>query len=500
MNGRLIILFLLFTTFGPNVSAQEFFFIKYTISDGLVNNAVRKIYQDSKGFLWICTWEGLSKYDGHKFTNFSTANGLSHSMVNDIIEVTPGEFYIANNNGTVDVIKNDKVRLKSVVKDIVFNQFYINRQGKILTIADIKGIYELRNNKFYRQLQSASKSFFDLVELDSVLLLGGHPEPVTVYTKNYKLVSQLASSTMIVWALHQDQHKRIWVCTSEGIKLLKTDDGFKNLSLHLPAHPFNIPALTQTETRCIFEEQDGTIWFGTVNGLLKVSPDGDVQKLTVKDGLPSDQINSIFQDSEDNLLIGTSSGLAKAVRKFQVKINQLTKLNTSTVLYYAYPVNDSLFFLTTSNGVYKYTTREMKFSLWLPRSNYEVIPAIVPDSDPLLLIGQRKSFTYNVREKKWISSPMPLSNEDIGCAVRDKYDQFFLGTMHGLLLYRNNTITKIKEFPTRVNNLVIDKSGYLWIGTWYSGLYKVKFDDQGKIIENRNLTWALGDSSIRTLF
>jgi ligand-binding sensor domain-containing protein len=87
-----------------SISGQQPIFKTYTVSDGLVNNSVRRIFQDSKGFLWIATWEGLSKYDGNRFTNFTEGNGLSHSMVNDIYESAYGKLYLAENNGTVDVL------------------------------------------------------------------------------------------------------------------------------------------------------------------------------------------------------------------------------------------------------------------------------------------------------------------------------------------------------------------------------------------------------------
>src|ERR1700746_2998661 len=80
-------------------SAQQFIFKTYSVADGLVANPVRRVYQDSKGFIWIATWEGLSRYDGNKFTNYTIANGLSHNLVNDICESDDGKLYVAENNG-----------------------------------------------------------------------------------------------------------------------------------------------------------------------------------------------------------------------------------------------------------------------------------------------------------------------------------------------------------------------------------------------------------------
>ena len=48
----------------------------YTVADGLLRDIVYRIRQDSRGFLWFCTAEGISRFDGYGFTNFTTDDGL----------------------------------------------------------------------------------------------------------------------------------------------------------------------------------------------------------------------------------------------------------------------------------------------------------------------------------------------------------------------------------------------------------------------------------------
>ncbi len=52
------------------VSAQNFNIQTYTTRDGLSHNDVRGVAIDSSGFMWIATWDGLSRYDGHTFKNY----------------------------------------------------------------------------------------------------------------------------------------------------------------------------------------------------------------------------------------------------------------------------------------------------------------------------------------------------------------------------------------------------------------------------------------------
>ncbi len=103
--------------------AQQQIFKNYTVNDGLISNTVRRVFQDSKGFLWIGTLEGLSKYDGYTFTNYTTANGLSHNMVNDFYETKDGQLYVALNNGSIDKIVDDKIIPKAVSSSVVINRF-----------------------------------------------------------------------------------------------------------------------------------------------------------------------------------------------------------------------------------------------------------------------------------------------------------------------------------------------------------------------------------------
>ncbi|HSK13607.1 MAG TPA: two-component regulator propeller domain-containing protein, partial [Phnomibacter sp.] len=56
---------------GLSLPAQQLHFTKYSVNDGLVSNDIRNVYQDKTGFLWIGTMDGLSIYDGYRFTNFN---------------------------------------------------------------------------------------------------------------------------------------------------------------------------------------------------------------------------------------------------------------------------------------------------------------------------------------------------------------------------------------------------------------------------------------------
>src|SRR5436853_3416257 len=86
----------------PSLARAERLPLKpYTVADGLPNNVINKIVRDSRGFLWFCTSEGLSRFDGYSFTNYGTDQGLPHTAVNDILETRAGDYWLATNGGLV---------------------------------------------------------------------------------------------------------------------------------------------------------------------------------------------------------------------------------------------------------------------------------------------------------------------------------------------------------------------------------------------------------------
>src|SRR5262245_53065188 len=73
----------------------------YTTIDGLAYNTINKIVRDSRGFLWFCTADGLSRFDGYTFTNYGTDQGLPHREVRDLLETREGDYWLATRAGLV---------------------------------------------------------------------------------------------------------------------------------------------------------------------------------------------------------------------------------------------------------------------------------------------------------------------------------------------------------------------------------------------------------------
>src|SRR4029077_14904942 len=73
----------------------------YTVENGLAHNRIKHIMQDSRGFLWFCTADGLSRFDGNVFTNYQADDGLFAPSINDLVEARDGTYWVAPNSDGV---------------------------------------------------------------------------------------------------------------------------------------------------------------------------------------------------------------------------------------------------------------------------------------------------------------------------------------------------------------------------------------------------------------
>src|SRR5215204_1113980 len=71
----------------------------YTVVDGLSRDTINCIVQDSRGFIWFCTAEGLSRFDGYEFKNYPKEYGLPDRFVHDFLETRTGKIWIGTEDG-----------------------------------------------------------------------------------------------------------------------------------------------------------------------------------------------------------------------------------------------------------------------------------------------------------------------------------------------------------------------------------------------------------------
>ena len=96
-NWKLLVLIIF--AFGSNLNAQNFPFREYGVQDGLAQSQAAVIYQDSRGFLWIPTRNGLSRFDGLEFVNYFRKDGLPANFVSSVFEDNNGKIWTLTSEG-----------------------------------------------------------------------------------------------------------------------------------------------------------------------------------------------------------------------------------------------------------------------------------------------------------------------------------------------------------------------------------------------------------------
>ena len=279
--------------FFASISKAERLPVKtYTAADGLLRDIVYRVRQDSRGFLWFCTQEGVSRFDGYGFTNFTADDGLPHRQANDFLETSKGVYLVATGAGIARLNPHGlrgsgenplfTVYLPDNPKAKRFNILYEDGDGQIWA-GSSDGLYKLN--------ESGGE-----FELEFVLLGESLVERVGVYVER----------------IIKDRRGALWVGTQEsGLFRLQADGKIERFT--------TANGLPNNSVISLLEDRDGRIWAGmrepATGGLclLKSEADADgsiVERLyTKKDGLPTNWIPDLYQASDGKFWVATIRGL-----------------------------------------------------------------------------------------------------------------------------------------------------------------------------------------------
>lgn len=495
-----VLIFVLFTV-SLFTSAQQLTFKSYAVQDGLVANPVRKIFQDSNGFIWIITWEGISKYDGHQFTNFNKATGLSFNLVNDIYETKDEKLLVAENNGTIDIIQHDAVIQKAAVQNIIINKFINSDAGKVIAGTDGDGLYELREGKLTKPPQITPRSTFsDFAIWKDSLIVGIGEYSLLILNHSYELLATFNKPGVFFYDIYTDSRNRLWAGTSAGLKLLALSgqNSREVIPSELPAF-FNIPLFNTSSITAIYEDAAGVFWIGMQNGLVRLQPDGNWQFYSDKDGLPSSQVNCIFQDNEKNIWIGTSQGVAKIVTRNNLQMFTIQHGLLANVIDLC-RLNNKQMLILSGGRVHLYTHASNYFEQIKVKSGVSFSGFIKKGAEPLLhsltgnVIGRYNSISKSIEEAPSIN---------MYTASVSSHNHYFAGTVTGLYFVAGKKVQAISPLHDRITGLLIDQTGDLWAGTWRRGLYKIRYKvskDSITIDGLTDMSSLLPAKEIRSLF
>src|SRR5688572_17964256 len=227
--GGLLVLLLVALT---NVQAERLPVRIYTTADGLAHNTVLRIVRDSRGFLWFCTPDGLSRFDGYGFRTFGVDAGLPAAPITDLLETASGDYWVATGAG---LVRLDRAAAHPPIVpsggDRRSNAVTVLRQarGGTIWVGTQNGLFTLREG-------TGPPS---LVPMD-IGLPNGFPEQ------------------RIIADILEDKHHTLWIGTPMGL-YRRWPDG------HV-AHYAQRDGMPAAYVSSLYEDRDGELWVGTRDG------------------------------------------------------------------------------------------------------------------------------------------------------------------------------------------------------------------------------------------
>jgi diguanylate cyclase (GGDEF)-like protein len=325
-------------------------FRSYGTDSGLGNLAARRIVQDSTGFLWVGTEDGLYRYDGDRFTRFDSSNGLPSTWVTDLLATPDDNLWVCTPKGLAirngdrfEVIKTESTGLPGGY----CNAVALDGRG-VIWVAHKDGLFYIRNQRFHRILGLPSGP------ATAVASAPGNMGAVFVAVKGmvFRISEYRLAGKYMVWpdasapidSLAVDRSGKVWAqsvrklfllspgsaafqeansdipsISSRGV--LSTDRGGRlwvptdeGMSCRVNEHweHFGVRDGLPTDwTRYIFEDRDGSYWIGSL-GVHRLIGRGSWTSWTIAQGLSSDTIWHIHRSRSGDLWVATDRGLCLA--------------------------------------------------------------------------------------------------------------------------------------------------------------------------------------------
>src|SRR6266436_1895338 len=149
-------------------SAAERLPIKiFTSADGLGSGFINSLMRDSRGFLWVCTRDGLSRFDGSRFVTYQVGDTSSSPGIEQILETKKGIYWIVTTGGLYRFDPNASLATaesKNTDRTTLNAQFVSDRRGFLLE--DHAGNIWLGGTSLERLIEKDGKPDFERIELN----------------------------------------------------------------------------------------------------------------------------------------------------------------------------------------------------------------------------------------------------------------------------------------------------------------------------------------------
>jgi len=415
-----------------DISSRSYFQIGPAQS-GWPESAVTCIVQSRQGYLWLGTYHGLLRFDGVRFTAFSSWNtpGLANGLITALREDSHGTLWIGHETGQATCLKNDRfesVVLSNTWPGGVVEAIVTDQDEDVWLINDAGWLYRLRDAKSTQVPGGASPT-------RKVAAARGPDGKVWLVANG--TINRLEHGTITPFRLEgsTDYFERVlpvpggglWVLGNQRLRKWLNGRWVAEYNEGLPA-PGNVTGLFATTA--------GIVLAGTLHdGLLLLKPGTEPSHFDREGGLSHDWVRAVCEDREGNIWIGTGAGLnSLRPRKVQT-LQSPDDWQGCAVLSLAPDPDGSVWIGTEGAGLYHYNA------------------------------GQWSSFTDS----------NGLSNPYVWSVLQTRGRQLYVGTWGGgLLVKRGDRLLRegeLSQITAPVVSLYEGKDGEVWVGTTL-GLYR----------------------------
>ena len=466
--------------------------------------------QDSRGFMWLGTREGLNKYDSRKLTVYKNKPGVASSLSNNYILSL-----LCDSRQTLWAGTKDGLNKYNAETDVFERVSLADTGNPPAGAANITCLYEDSKGRLW---VGTGKTLF---------LLVNRTQPAF-----FSFASCKNFPSRGVFCVYEDRSGDIWAGTYGGaVRITNNGSGFQaTLLTHDPANPASI---SDDQVTSITEDNQGTLWMGTLNGGLNVY---DTKKNSFShfmhvDGLSNSLVNNhvrkLLYDGKDHLWIGTQEGLSVLhipSRTFSSYVNDpwdKNSLSQNSVHSLYKDRTGAVWVGTFFGGVNFHTPYSTDFTVYNNRSrpynlNNNVISAIVEDDHHNLWIGTEGGGLNCLNRQSgrvtWYQH-RPADATSIGSNLvktvyKDRQGNIWAGTHGGGLnlfepqtqhftryLYKDNDP---ETLGAEIACLLEDSKGIFWVGTETAGVKLFRKKDKTLLPypEGAGIMSAIGNKSI----
>ncbi len=342
---------------GGSARAQQLSIRRYGVSEGLAHSSVHSIHQDKKGYLWIGTREGLSRFDGYRFTNYGVRDGLGHPFVNVVAEDGRGRIWVGTNGaGVACLVDEPQPRLGQATAAAQparqkFRSFLVgptpasNRVNAIAIDSD-DNIWCATDAGLYRSVGDSRLDLrFEVVVPHEPVAMG-----MTAFSDSrgrlwFGIVNELIEvvqgrisvygaadqvGRFAIAGIAEDREGRLFVANSRDVfefmtpgdfasrgtwqrlAILDRVQGMPFLTKSVASSPFHsLAGSFELGIHSLAADLTGALWIGTERGLIK-EKDGRQNFYTEAEGLSDNIIMALHEDRDGNLWVGTAgAGICK---------------------------------------------------------------------------------------------------------------------------------------------------------------------------------------------